>query len=377
MKPIMIPNTTRLVALIVSSLFVLAACGGGERASVTVAAETAPASSVVETTSPVTTLPASITPASTTAGVIELPTFPLTGLPITDTGWIDRPALIAKIDNAPGAWPQSGLVAADIVYEENVESWTRFAALFHSQGADPVGPIRSGRTQDISLGTSLDRPLLVWSGGNSTVTSLINKSDLVNMSVGEAGPNGGYFRSSDKRAPHNLFAKTSAIWAGKEGRGGRPTPQFAYRSTSDPVPGTPVTGVKVNMDGNMRSSWEWDDRSGLYVRSHQDDPHVEADGTRVSTHNVVILVCEYKTSVADSRSPEAQTTGDGVAWVFTGGSMVTGTWSRADKNSGWTLTADDGTEIALTPGRTWVQLIRKGQAAEVPAGQAIADVDWP
>lgn len=28
MKPIMIPNTTRLVALIVSSLFVLAACGG-------------------------------------------------------------------------------------------------------------------------------------------------------------------------------------------------------------------------------------------------------------------------------------------------------------------------------------------------------------
>ena len=377
MKPFKPRNSTRLLAIVLTASAVVAACGGGEGASVTVAAETVPESSVVDSTSPVTSTPASTTAETTTTAPVELPTFPLTGLPITDAAWIDRPALIAKIDNAPGAWPQSGLVAADIVYEENVESWTRFAAVFHSQGSDPVGPIRSGRTQDISLGTSLDRPLLVWSGGNGTVTSLINKSDLVNMSVSEAGPNGGYYRSSDKRAPHNLFTKTSAIWAAEEGRGGRPSPQFTYRSASDPVPGDPVTGVKVNMDGNMRSSWEWDERSGLYVRNHKDDPHVEADGTRVSTHNVVILVCEYKTSVADSRSPEAQTTGEGVAWVFTGGSMVTGTWSRADKNSGWTLTADDGTEIALTPGRTWVQLIRKGQAAEVPAGQTIADVDWP
>ena len=377
MKPFKPRNSTRLLAIVLTASAVVAACGGGEGASVTVAAETVPESSVVDSTSPVTSTPASTTAETTTTAPVELPTFPLTGLPITDAAWIDRPALIAKIDNAPGAWPQSGLVAADIVYEENVESWTRFAAVFHSQGSDPVGPIRSGRTQDISLGTSLDHPLLVWSGGNSTVTSLINKSDLVNMSVSEAGPNGGYYRSSDKRAPHNLFTKTSAIWAAEEGRGGRPSPQFAYRSASDPVPGIPVTGVKVNMDGNMRSSWEWDERSGLYLRNHKDDPHVEADGTRVSTNNVVILVCEYKTSVADSRSPEAQTTGEGVAWVFTGGSMVTGTWSRADKNSGWTLTADDGTEIALTPGRTWVQLIRKGQAAEVPAGQALADVDWP
>ncbi|MFZ9397271.1 MAG: DUF3048 domain-containing protein [Ilumatobacteraceae bacterium] len=364
----------RFASLIAASAVLLAACGGGEGATVTVAAETVPSSAV---TTVATTAPAPSIAVTTTTVAVELPTYPLTGLPITDAAWVDRPALIAKIDNAPGAWPQSGLVAADIVYEENVESWTRFAAVFHSQGSDPVGPIRSGRTQDISLGTSLDRPLLVWSGGNATVTSLINKSDLVNMSVAEAGPNGGYYRSSDKRAPHNLFTKTSAIWAAEEGRGGRPSGQFAYRRPDAPVPGAPAAGVKLKMDGNMRSSWEWDERSGTYLRSHKNDPHVEADGTRVSTHNVVVLVCEYKTSVADSRSPEAQTTGEGPAWVFTGGSMVVGTWTRADKNSGWTLTADDGTEIELTPGRTWVQLIRKGQAVEVPAGQALDDVDWP
>lgn len=349
-----------------------AACGGGESSTETVVAATTPA--------PTTTLPAASTtvPATTTTTeAAPVPTAPLTGAPVEDEASLDRPALIVKIDNAPGAWPQTGLNQADIVYEENVEGWTRFAAVFHSQGSDPVGPVRSGRTQDISLGTSLDRPLLVWSGGNATVTSLINKSDLVNMSVSAAGPNGGYYRSSDMRAPHNLFTRTSDIWALDEGRGGRPGPQFAYRAADDEPNGTPVTGVKLRMDGSMRASWEWNDAAGVFERSHDRDPHLLSDGSRVSAHNVLVLECEYKTSVADSRSPEAQTTGTGRAWIFTDGQLVEGTWDRPDQASAWTFTTDDGDVIALSPGRTWVSLIREGQAVVVTADQSLQDVAWP
>lgn len=372
-------NSPRLSSLRIATLLsiatIAAACGGGDGAPVSVAAEAVTSTSAPSESS--TTTVATLASTTSTPAPVEVPTFPLTGLPIGDPASADRPALIVKIDNNPGAWPQSGVVQADIVYEENVESWTRFAAVFHSNGSDPVGPIRSGRTQDISLGTSLDRPLLVWSGGNPTVTNLINKSDLVNMSVSAAGPNGGFFRSSDKKAPHNLFAKTSAIWALDEGRGGRPTPQFVYRSPDDVVPGAPSPGVKLKMDGAMRASWEWSSSTGTYLRTNDDEPAVQSDGARIDTNNVVVLVCEYKTSVADARSPEAQTTGEGIAWVFTGGSMVKGTWTRPDKNSPWTLTADDGSVIALTPGRTWVALIRDGQAVPVPAGTAVADADWP
>ena len=52
------------------------------------------------------------------------------------------------------------------MFEEIVEVHTRFAAVFHSQSSDPVGPIRSGRTQDIALFSSFNSPLFVWSGGN-------------------------------------------------------------------------------------------------------------------------------------------------------------------------------------------------------------------
>ena len=347
------------------------ACGGGESSTDTVVAATTPAPS--STLAPATTAPAP----TTTTEAEPVPTAPLTGAPVDDESILDRPALIVKIDNAPGAWPQTGLNQADIVYEENVEGWTRFAAIFHSQGSDPVGPVRSGRTQDISLGTSLDRPLLVWSGGNATVTSLINKSDLVNMSVSAAGPNGGYYRSSDMRAPHNLFARTSSIWALDEGRGGRPGPQFPFRTADDAPDGTPVTGVKLRMDGSMRASWEWNSSAGVFERSHDRDPHLLSDGSRVSAHNVLILECEYKTSVADSRSPEAQTTGAGRAWIFTDGQLVEGTWSRPDQGSAWTFTTAEGEVIGLSPGRTWVSLIREGQAAVVTADQSLQDVAWP
>ena len=357
--------------LALTATIALAACGGGESSVDTVvAATTAPTTTGAPTT---TAAPAS----TTTTQAAPVPTAPLTGAPVDDVAALDRPALIVKIDNAPGAWPQTGLNQADIVYEENVEGWTRFAAVFHSQGSDPVGPVRSGRTQDISLGTSLDRPLLVWSGGNATVTSLINKSELVNMSVSAAGPNGGYYRSSDYRAPHNLFTRTSSIWALDEGRGGRPEPQFAFLAPGASVEGTAVTGVKVRMDGSMRASWEWNEADGVFERTHDRDPHLLADGTQVSAHNVLILECEYKTSVADSRSPEAQTTGSGRAWIFSGGRLIEGTWARADQQSPWTFTTEAGEVIALSPGRTWVSLIREGQAVVVPAGQAISDVDWP
>ena len=363
-----------MVLVGVTTLFV-SACGGSSDTATSVAVAASEVTSTVpESTAPTTAPPSSEVTTSTTEAT-PIPTAPLTGLPVDDVTTLDRPALLVKIDNAPGAWPQTGINQADIVYEENVEGWTRMAAVFHSQGSDPVGPIRSGRTQDISLGTSLDRPLLVWSGGNATTTRLINRSELVNMSVSAAGPNGGYYRSSDKRAPHNLYTKTSNIWSLDEGRGGRPPAQFSYGDVAER--GDAVTGVKLRMDGGMRASWEYDGSSGTFLRSRDDDPHVLSDGARISTHNVVVLECEYRTSVADSRSPEAQTTGSGSAWVYTAGHMIEGTWSRADETSPWTLVSSSGDPILLQPGRTWVELIRSGQAVSVPSGTSIDDVAWP
>ena len=164
MKNLKIKKTKLATVGLIACGLIVASCGGKSDTSANL-----PIDTIVETTIPETT--------TTTIPVVRNP---LTGAPAADESILNRPALVVKIDNHPRARPQWGLNQADIVFEENVEQLTRFAAVFHSQGSDPVGPIRSGRQQDIDLLGSLNHPLFAWSGGNQQVTSAIRKSWLLN-----------------------------------------------------------------------------------------------------------------------------------------------------------------------------------------------------
>ena len=356
------------MATAIAGLIAISACGGG--------GDSAP--STPPPTAPPTTALATTTTEAITTTTIPGPLMPLTGLRGTDEAVANRPAVVAKIDNHPAARPQSGLIEADIVYEENVESLTRFAAVLHSQDSDPVGPLRSGRSQDVELLANLNSPIFLWSGGNATVTRLINNSTMINMSpfIGSAAP--AFFRASDKGSPHNLYSRTTEIrtLAAEKG-GGIPVAVFTYRDSDEAPAGADAPGVKLSMDGGTNISWEWDAASGTYLRRHGEKRHNAPSGNQVNTHNVVVLFVSYRASSADARSPEAQSVGSGVAWVYSGGKLIIGTWNRPDASSGWGLIDEAGAPINLTPGRTWVELSREGKAAQVPAGAQLADIAWP
>ncbi len=74
------------------------------------------------------------------------------------------------------------------MYEEIVEGITRFFAVFQSTDAAPVGPIRSARTTDVDLLNQLNRPFLVWSGGNAKVVAAIAKANAESRAHGQADP---------------------------------------------------------------------------------------------------------------------------------------------------------------------------------------------
>lgn len=302
------------------------------------------------------------------------PTSPLTGLALVDPATATRPALVVKIDNHPLARPQSGLNEADIVFEENVEQLTRFAAVFQSQGANPVGPIRSGRTQDIALLGSFNRPLFVWSGGNRRVTDAIQASDLRQLSAQQQK---GFLRAKDRPAPHDLYSSTDALFALAPADAGPPPQQFTYRSATTAAVGDDIAGVNVSMDG-VKVSWRWDSASSTFVRFSDGKPQVDAiSKTQVSTDNVVVLSVAYQPSPADAQSPEAQTLGTGDAWVFSAGKAQQARWTRNDRLQPFALTNAAGTVIVLTSGRTFVELARPGAAAAVPAGIDPASVAFP
>jgi len=359
-------------AAVVSIGLLLSSCSSSS--SKTTESSAAPQSSAPDTTTVVATVPVEGTPIVTAdAG----PVFPLTGLATSDAAAVARPALVVKIDNHPLARPQSGLNEADIVLEENVEQLTRFAAVFQSGSSDPVGPIRSGRTQDVAMLGSLNHPLFAWSGGNARVTSAIEASDLRDVGALTQQHRSAYFRSNARPAPHNLYSKTASLFAFAPADAGPPPAQFSYRAAGAASTGDAVNGLNLSMDG-VKVAWVWDPATKLFLRSSDGKVHRDAvDNSQVSTSNVVVLYVDYKPSPADLKSPEAQTLGKGTALVFSDGKVVKATWSRTDRLQPFALKDAAGAPVGLTAGRTFVELGRVDSAAIVPAGTDPKSVPFP
>ena len=334
-----------------------------------------------ETSIPATTTQISPTQPSTTPVTPPLPSLgveklaPLTGL--SDSHILPNSILAIKIDNSPDAWPQTGINNADIVFEENVEGWTRFMAIFHSQSAEPVGPIRSMRTQDIDILSSFGTVGLVGSGGNEKVLAAVNDSNLINLSYTGWGDQDIFYRDGQRRSPHNLFASTVKLFSKISSQGDQVRPQFSYLSNGQEFDGRTAGGLVLQMKGSMRAVWFWNEGNARFERYNENVPAVDSSNEPVSTENVVAVVTSYRPSQADPRSPEAITVGSGDAVVFSGGKFQVGFWSRIDNQSPWILTTPEGLEIKLQPGRTWVELVSPEQIGLLPTGSDISQVEWP
>ena len=80
-----------------------------------------------------------------------------------------------KVGDDPKARPQAGLDKADVVYEERVEgNVVRFLAVFQSQDAKSVGPIRSVRSTDVGVVGAIGG-VFVYSGGIPPFNALVRK----------------------------------------------------------------------------------------------------------------------------------------------------------------------------------------------------------
>lgn len=289
--------------------------------------------------------------------------FPLTGLPVDQTGRVGRPVITVKIDNAPAARPQAGLDAADLVFEEVVEGGVvRFAAVFHSGEAGSVGPVRSVRAEDAILVTPL-RGYFVYSGGNDVFNAIIQKAPV--GIITEDDKPAFFNRRRDRKQPYNLFTSTGAIYGKAEPRREVPPAFFSYRPAGQPLASAaPTSDLTVTMGERTTSGWGLDPPSGRWLRTTNGTPHVLEGGARLSFPNVMIQFCRYQdTNVKDTSgtiSPEAVLVGDGDAWLLSGPALAKGRWARPDAGSVTRYTDVTGKPMELLPGPTWVMFAPVG-----------------
>lgn len=272
----------------------------------------------------------------------------------------NRPALVVKIDNVDDARPQVGINQADVVFEEEVEGGlTRLAAVFHSRGSDPVGPIRSVRTTDVHLFANLNHPLFASSGGNAGTRAALLDSSLVD--VGPTEYPDIYYREN-RVPPHNYFSHTSDIWSSAAGKGAPPPKMFTFRAADAARPAGAINtaGVDVGFPA-AKIGYTWNGKG--WARTQNGRNHVDAAGQQVAPTNVIVQFIQYGRSPADENSPEAIVSGSGDAWIFTAGYVVRGTWTRKGDAAVTSYTDEQGNPISLTPGNTWIELPRPGGAS--------------
>jgi hypothetical protein len=291
------------------------------------------------------------------------PTFPLTGMAMTDAAVLARPALSVKVDNAPPARPQSGLNAADLVTEELVEGGlSRLFVTFHSQDAALVGPVRSARPVDADLLRELGGGLFAYSGAAAGEIAPVRARSTATLLSDDAG-DPGFHRDHSRVAPFNLYVSTPVLYQTGLRRTARHSPPPAlFTYTDRPPSGSPAaTAVSLVFGIRSASAWSWDGGAHRYQRTQDGTPDVLADGSPVTTDNIVILsVGTQGTGIFDTvheEDPFVVVTGSGPCWVLRDGVVLRGTWQRSSYSTAMTLLGADGHPLALHPGRSWIELL--------------------
>lgn len=285
---------------------------------------------------------------------------PLTG--VEPKGEVpQRPALAVKVENLPASRPQTGLSWADVVYEEPVEAGiTRFIAVYQCQDAGRIEPVRSARLTDPPVLVQFGHPLFAYAGGVPQVVAKVREAGLVDVNFNTAIADQAYHRDPNRLAPHNLYTSTRALYGAARSDEGPPDPVFTY-STDVPERARRVRQAHVPFSFSSDVYWRWSGGSRRWLRSHGTEPHRLSDGSQVSATNVVVqMVRVVNTDIHDANgvvSPEAITVGRGKAYVFRNGRVIVGTWSRPKLGDVTEFRDARGDEIALAPGKTWVELV--------------------
>lgn len=291
-------------------------------------------------------------PAATPAAVAG-PLAPLTGVPVQ--GSQGRPAVAVVVAAADRGAALKGLESADIVYVEYAEpGFRRMLAVYASRTPDEVGPVGGTRPADRDLLKVID-PVLVFGPSYQRFGQQVDRSDL--KSVDTAGRPDLF--TGDAGARYALMP--ALVAAATDGRP-PPVPVLTYARPGDPLGTlgvTPARSVEVAVPGHATQSWRYDDASASWLND-----------TSGPVKNLIVQRVDFKAIVAnkDQRAvPSARVVGDGVAQVFSGGQLMTGTWHKPGVGAVTNYTDAALLPVRLAPGNTQVLLVPSDATVTVAA----------
>lgn len=309
---------------------------------------------VVPTPIPVATIQPTAEPTPTPSGY----RMPLTGLPASEP-MQTRPVLIT-VENSPQARPQTGLDKADVVYEVLAEGEiTRFLAIYQSQKVDTIGPVRSMRPYFVEIGDGYDA-VLVHAGWSSDAMAMMQQKKTNHLDQ-VYGDDAFYWRSKERKAPHNLYTSTEKIGQGVVKRKFRQEwneRSLTYASENSRVfLEQSAQTIEIPYLMGYKVSYEYDLTSKLYKRSMLGKPHLDKEtNQQLTAKNLMIIEAQHKVLDKEGRR-DVDVMGPGKGIIIQEGRAQNITWER---KNGIIRAFLNGKEVPLLSGNTWVQIVPIG-----------------
>lgn len=288
------------------------------------------------------------------------PTCPLSGVEPRDDAALERPAVAVKVENAPVAYPLSGLEDAEVVYEELVEGGvTRFMAIYGCTDSGKVGPVRSARAIDPAIMTPATL-ILGFSGANNTVLEALDEAGIVQIEESEAGEAMQRVPREGLASEHTLYANTARLRRIGAKRFDDAPPDDLYEFGELDGDAKRARSVTIEFSDVTTVSYEF--RGGQWRRFQAGQPFVDESGKQIAVDNVVVeehVVNESDiVDVTGTPSVEiADVTGSGRAVLFRDGRAVVGRWVREDVEGAVRFETKSGDAMVLAPGSTWIHLV--------------------
>jgi hypothetical protein len=287
--------------------------------------------------------------------------WPLTGKKAPDEASTRQRVLSVKIENSQAARPQTGLNSADVVYETLAEGGiTRFNAIYHSNAAENLGPVRSARISDVYIVPQY-HAVFAFSGSSSATERRLEDADLEMLD--EATHPNAFERVSDRPMPHNVYTSVDRLRGAADDAG--------YDSEADPPAlafgeapesgATTTTAVAIPFHPSTQVSWSWNRDKKAWTREMDGEPHVDTTSKGpYAAQNVVVIFAEMtETGSRDSAGApvfDIALVGSGDAILMRGGKRYDCRWAAGEDQPPRLETAE-GDEVLLATGKTWFEVV--------------------
>lgn len=282
-----------------------------------------------------------------------------------------RPFLF-MLDNHPDARPQAGISQADIIYEMKAEGeYTRYLALFHSKEPNPIGPVRSTRPYFVDAALEY-QPIFVHWGGSEAGYQEVHNTKINNID-GIAWEGSTFYRNKEvkKKRPHNGYTNFELLRKRCEKRGysleGQTYPK-QYDTSHDltqllaQMKEHQCSEVTLSYFPSYRVQMQYAPDSDCYFVLRNGEFVIDENNKEnVTPRNIIIQLAPSK--VAGPKETLAMDTiGSGKGYFLSMGKMIPITWEKTDAASPTRFHTEEGKELLLHPGMTWIAVVNPTDA---------------